>query len=96
MHHVTKVVCFLGKKKQYIYLFNLYYILYLQGCDASVLLDSKGNNKAEKEGIANANSLHGLFVIDSAKKAVEASCPGVVSCADILALATRDAVVLVS
>ncbi|KAF2312449.1 hypothetical protein GH714_034710 [Hevea brasiliensis] len=63
------------------------------GCDASVLLNSKGGNKAEKDGPPNV-SLHAFYVIDNAKKEVEASCPGVVSCADILALAARDAVVL--
>lgn len=57
-----------------------------QGCDASVLINSKGKNKAEKDGRPNA-SLHAFYVIDNAKKEVEASCPGVVSCADILALA---------
>lgn len=66
----------------------------LKGCDASVLLNSKGNNKAEKDGPPNI-SLHAYYVIDNAKKALEAKCPGVVSCADILALAARDAVYLV-
>ncbi|MED6220476.1 Peroxidase 64 [Stylosanthes scabra] len=66
---------------------------FIRGCDASVLLNSKGNNKAEKDGPPNI-SLHAFYVIDAAKKALEASCPGVVSCADILALAARDAVFL--
>lgn len=59
-----------------------------------MLLSSKGSNKAEKDGPPNV-SLHAFYVIDNAKKELEAWCPGVVSCADILALAARDAVVLV-
>ncbi|MED6106233.1 hypothetical protein PIB30_002685 [Stylosanthes scabra] len=64
---------------------------FVRGCDGSVLLDSTATNTAEKEAIPNL-SLAGFDVIDDIKSAVEAKCSGVVSCADILALATRDAV----
>lgn len=71
---------------------NLRILFYLvQGCDGSVLLDSTTTNKAEKAAIPNL-SLAGFDVIDEIKAAVEAECPGVVSCADILALAARDSV----
>ncbi|CAN8276955.1 unnamed protein product [Cochlearia groenlandica] len=66
---------------------------FIRGCDGSVLLDSKGKNKAEKDGPPNI-SLHAFYVIDNAKKALEEQCPGIVSCADILSLAARDAVAL--
>ncbi|PSS19851.1 Peroxidase [Actinidia chinensis var. chinensis] len=66
---------------------------FIRGCDASVLLNSTSKNQAEKDGPPNI-SLHAFYVIDNAKKEVEAMCPGVVSCADILALSAKDAVAL--
>ena len=69
-----------------------------QGCDASVLLDDvpARNFTGEKNAGPNANSLRGYDVVDAIKAQVEASCNATVSCADILALAARDAVNLVS
>ncbi|OWM84920.1 hypothetical protein CDL15_Pgr027707 [Punica granatum] len=64
---------------------------FVQGCDASILLKDGG----EREAKPNNNSVRGYEVIDSAKSQVEKVCPGIVSCADILAVAARDASVAV-
>lgn len=67
----------------------------MQGCDGSVLLDDTSSFTGEKTAVPNNNSLRGFDVIDSIKSQLEASCKQVISCADILAVAARDAVVAV-
>lgn len=69
---------------------------FVQGCEGSVLLDSTKSNQAEKDAPPNKNSLRGFNIIDQIKTAVEKICPSVVSCADITALAARDAISAVS
>ncbi|XP_020594902.1 peroxidase 52-like, partial [Phalaenopsis equestris] len=66
---------------------------FVNGCDASVLLDDNSTFTGEKNAFPNQNSLRGFEIIDSIKSLVEASCKATVSCADILALAAREGVV---
>ncbi|XP_047065644.1 peroxidase 1-like [Lolium rigidum] len=66
---------------------------FVRGCDASVLLDSTKGNVAEKDAKPN-KSLRGFGSVERVKAKLEAACPGVVSCADVLTLMSRDAVVL--
>ncbi|KAK4438225.1 Peroxidase 43 [Sesamum alatum] len=65
---------------------------FVQGCDGSILID-KGLATDEKHAFGH-QGVRGFDVIERAKAEVEGACPGVVSCADILALAARDAVAL--
>lgn len=67
-----------------------YHDCFVQGCDGSVLIS--GPNAERNSG--GHSGLRGFDVIESAKARLERLCPGVVSCADIVALAARDAVAL--
>lgn len=67
---------------------------FVEGCDGSVMIASP-NGDAEKDAKDNVSLAgDGFDTVVKAKQAVENVCPGVVSCADILALATRDVVKL--
>ncbi|KAG4947617.1 hypothetical protein AAZX31_15G242500 [Glycine max] len=69
---------------------------FIEGCDASLLLDENNGDRnlsVEKQAVPN-QTLRGFDKIDLIKEEVEQACPGVVSCADILALAARDSIVL--
>ncbi|KAJ8761402.1 hypothetical protein K2173_001533 [Erythroxylum novogranatense] len=66
---------------------------FVEGCDASILVSTKPGSKelAEKDAEENKDMrAEGFKVMSKAKALVESKCPGVVSCADILAVAARD------
>ncbi|KAK7276099.1 hypothetical protein RIF29_17232 [Crotalaria pallida] len=68
---------------------------FVNGCDASVLLDDTPFFKGEKNALPNNNSIRGFEVVDQIKAAVDLACGRpVVSCADILAIAARDSVAI--
>ncbi|XP_073147972.1 peroxidase 5-like [Henckelia pumila] len=67
----------------------------VKGCDASILLEHtpEGEFKVEKNSAINSPFIRGYDEIYEIKERLEAECPGIVSCADILAFANRDALV---
>jgi len=68
---------------------------FVNGCDGSLLLDDDlPAIQSEKSVPANNNSARGFPVVDDIKGALEHACPGIVSCADILALAAEISVEL--
>ncbi|KAK8671314.1 hypothetical protein V6N13_037910 [Hibiscus sabdariffa] len=67
---------------------------FVNGCDGSILLDDNSVFAGEKTAAPNNNSARGYDVVDDIKAELEKACPGVVSCADILAIAARDSTVV--
>ncbi|XP_062188326.1 peroxidase 51-like isoform X2 [Phragmites australis] len=70
---------------------------FVDGCDASVVVASTANNTAEKDHPINLSLAgDGFDTVIRAKAAVDAvpRCRNRVSCADILAMATRDVIAL--
>ncbi|KAF5944345.1 hypothetical protein HYC85_018422 [Camellia sinensis] len=68
------------------------------GCDGSILISTSPGSKelAERDAQDNKDLAKEAYdSIEKAKAVVESKCPGVVSCADILAIAARDFVRLV-
>ncbi|KAM7474292.1 hypothetical protein LguiB_021535 [Lonicera macranthoides] len=66
------------------------------GCDASILISSNAFNIAERDDPLD-QSLPGdaYDAIARVKTVLELTCPGIVSCADILAVAARDLIKIV-
>lgn len=61
------------------------------------MLDDTANFTGEKTALPNLNSIRGFDVVDDIKANLNSVCRGnVVSCADILAVAARDSVEIVS
>ncbi|KAK4390930.1 Peroxidase 12 [Sesamum angolense] len=68
---------------------------FVQGCDSSVLLDGSASGPSEQAAPPNLSLRAEAFrIIDDLRRRVHDKCGRVVSCADILALAARDAVFL--
>ncbi|XP_076958487.1 peroxidase 17-like [Bidens hawaiensis] len=67
---------------------------FVNGCDGSMLLDDTPTMLGEKLSLSNIDSLRSYEVVDEIKEALEMACPLTVSCADIIIMASRDAVAL--
>lgn len=80
------------KNTAFSWLRNIFHDCAVQSCDASLLLDSTRRSVSEKE-MDKSFGMRNFKYIETIKEAVERECPGVVSCADILVLSARDAIV---
>ncbi|XP_048489799.1 peroxidase 57-like [Beta vulgaris subsp. vulgaris] len=65
-------------------------MFFVKGCDASILIEG---NSTERTAGPNL-SVRGYEFIEALKVVLEQDCPGIVSCADIIVLATKVAIKL--
>ncbi|XP_074306586.1 peroxidase 57-like [Silene latifolia] len=63
---------------------------FVNGCDASILIDGPSSEKTAGPNL----SVRGYDLIDILKGIAEAECPGMVSCSDIIAIATKEVIKL--
>ncbi|KAJ7540157.1 hypothetical protein O6H91_10G003100 [Diphasiastrum complanatum] len=66
-----------------------------RGCDGSILLSTDGSKTPPEKAAAVSFGLRGFDVIEAIKAELEKECPRTVSCADIVALAARDAATMI-
>jgi peroxidase len=65
---------------------------FVEGCDGSILVN---NGAISEKNAFGHEGVRGFEIVEAVKAELEAACPGVVSCSDIVALAARDAISLV-
>lgn len=63
---------------------------FVHGCDASILIDGPSSERKAGPNL----SVRGYELIDALKTLSEAQCPEIVSCADIIAIATKEVIKL--
>lgn len=69
----------------------------MQGCDGSILLDGTDSDPSEKDASPNLTLRAKAFqIIEDLRELVHNTCGRVVSCADIVTVAARDSVYLVT
>ncbi|KAL6885634.1 hypothetical protein ACP4OV_010413 [Aristida adscensionis] len=71
-----------------------FYDCFQTGCDASILLNQTDSNPSSEQEKQYRQTLGGFDALNKVKAALEAICPGIVSCADIIALTARDSVMI--